>query len=71
MAQITVFDCGISPNAGSFPLILVGLVDGSLALAAVLKASVHLTPELQITDMGRCIKGTYHTVYGPLNMSVL
>lgn len=50
---------GFPLNAGSFPLILVGLVDGGLALASVLKASIHLTPELQITDMGRCIKGTH------------
>ena len=44
--------------AESLPLMLVGLVDGSLALVQVLKASAHLAPELQVTDMGRCIKGT-------------
>lgn len=43
-------------------MVLVGLVDGGLALAEVLKASVHFTPEIQITDMGRCTKGTVFLV---------
>lgn len=42
---------------GELPLVLVGLVDGTLALAEVLKASFNLAPEIQVTDMGRRIKG--------------
>lgn len=40
-------------------MVLVGLVDGGLALAEVLKAGAHLTPEIQVTELGRCIKGMY------------
>ena len=38
-------------------MILVGLIDGELILAEVLKASAHLTPEIHLTSVGKFIKG--------------
>ena len=32
-------------------------MDGTLAMAEVLRASFHLSPEIQVTDLGKCIKG--------------
>jgi hypothetical protein len=49
--------CCVGEVAGELPLILVGLVDGTLAMAEILKASFHLAPEIQVTDIGRHIKG--------------
>ena len=44
--------------ADNLPLILVGLVDGSLSLVEVAKASFKLTPQLQITDLEDPVSGS-------------
>lgn len=48
----------VSSALGESPVLLVGLVDGTVALVEVLKASVNLVPELQLTVLAGHIKGS-------------
>jgi len=54
---ITALQWKISQKDGEVPLLAVGLLDGQLVLAEVLRASVNLSPELQLTRLEHWLKG--------------
>jgi len=54
---ITALQWKVSQKDGEVPLLLVGLLDGQLVLAEVLRASVNLSPELQLTRLEHWMKG--------------
>jgi len=54
---ITALQWKVSQKDGEVPLLLVGLLDGQLVLAEVLRASVNLSPELQLTRLEHWVKG--------------
>ena len=54
---ITALQWKISQKDGEVPLLVVGLLDGQLVLAEVLRASVNLSPELQLTRLEHWLKG--------------
>ena len=54
---ITTLQWKISQKDGEVPLLVVGLLDGQLVLVEVLRASVNLSPELQLTRLEHWLKG--------------
>ena len=55
---ITALEWKKCQKEGDSPTLLVGLVSGQLLLAAVLRTSVNLTPEIHPTYLEQTFKGT-------------
>ena len=54
---ITALEWKRGQTEGDSPILLVGLVSGQLLLAAVLRISMNLTPEIQTTYLEPTLKG--------------